>query len=247
MQALGKLILVELKLFIRDPITLVFTFVLPLIMFVVMGEVFGKSAGISEMYRGVNAMDYYTPAYVGVVIAAVGLIAIPVHLAGYREKGILRRLRASSLSVGSLFTAQLVVGLIITSVCMALLIVPAYFVYHIQAPHNLGLVIGGSLLSMLSFTALGICLGFILPSARAAQGVGLPVYFLMYMISGAAPPRGVMTAVMQHVGEATPLWYVTSVVQDAWLGYGWNVGASLIVAAVLAVAAGLTLFLTKRE
>jgi ABC-2 type transport system permease protein len=247
MKALGKLILVELKLFVREPIALVFTLIMPLIMFIVMGEVFGKAADVSAIYRGVNAMDYYTPAYIGVVIAAVGLIAIPVHLAGYREKGILRRLRASSLSVGNLFLSQLVVGLIITAVCMAVLIIPAVTLYHIAAPHNLALVIGGSVLAMLSFTCMGIMLGFILPSARAAQGVGMPLFFLMYVVSGSAPPREAMSSMMQNIGQALPLWHVTSVVQDAWLGYGWNVAASLILAGATLAAALITFLVFRKE
>ena len=49
MRALGKLILVELKLFVREPVTLVFTLILPFLILIVMGEVFGRNAGISEM------------------------------------------------------------------------------------------------------------------------------------------------------------------------------------------------------
>src|SRR5512135_3758660 len=99
MRGLLKLTLVELKLFLREPVTLVFTLILPLIMLIVMGEVFGRTADSSVYYRNVMAMDYYAPAYVGVVLAAIGLVAIPVHLAGYRERGVLKRFSASSLPV----------------------------------------------------------------------------------------------------------------------------------------------------
>ncbi len=247
MRGLVKLTWLELKLFIREPITLVFTLGMPLIMFIVMGEVFGKAAGSDAIFRGVNAMDYYTPAYIGVVIAAVCIIAIPVHLAGYRERGILRRLRASSLSIRSLFAAQFMVSLIITVVCMAVLIVPAVVFYHIQTPHNIGLIILGSIVAMFAFTALGIFLGFVLPTTRAAQGVGMPLFFLMYVISGSAPPREVMSSVMQNVGQALPLWHVTSLVQDAWLGYGWNIIACIVLVGVMAAAAGITFLVFRRE
>ena len=78
MRALVKLTWVELKLFVREPVTLVFTLILPLIFLIVMGEVFGKNPSTDSAFRGVNAMDYYTPTYVGIVLAAVGLVAIPV-------------------------------------------------------------------------------------------------------------------------------------------------------------------------
>jgi ABC-2 type transport system permease protein len=247
MRALVKLTWVELKLFVREPVTLVFTLILPLIFLIVMGEVFGKNPGTDSAFRGVNAMDYYAPAYIGIVLAAVGLVAIPVHLAGYRERGILRRLRASSLSLRSLFAAQLLVSFLISIVCVAILILPSIFIYHIFMPFNLGFVIGGAILAMLCFTAIGIFLGFVLPSARATQGVGMPLFFFMYIMSGGGPPRAVMSPAMQKVGEIMPVWHTTSLVQDAWLGYGWNGFAALILVGYLVLAAGLTFLLFRRE
>lgn len=247
MQALAKLTWVELKLFVREPVTLVFTLILPLIFLIVMGEVFGKNPSTDSVFRGVNAMDYYTPTYVGIVLAAVGLVAIPVHLAGYRERGILRRLQASSLSLRTLFTAHFLVSFIISIVSVAILIVPAVFIYHIFMPINLGLVIGGAIIAMFCFTALGIFLGFVLPSARAAQGVGMPLFFFMYMMSGGGPPRAVMSLPMQKVGEVFPVWHTTSLVQDAWLGYGWNSFAALILVGYLVLAAGITFLLFRKE
>jgi ABC-2 type transport system permease protein len=247
MRALAKLTLVEMKLFMREPVTLVFTLILPLIILVVMGEVFGKAPGTGEAFRGVNAMDYYTPVYLGVVMAAVGVIAIPVHIAGYRERGILRRLQASSLSISRLFLAQLIVGLIITIVSVCILLVPAILVYHIKMPHSPGLILLGALLSMVAFVMLGVFLGFILPTARAAQGVGMPLWFIMFIISGAGPPRAVMSPIMQDVGQVLPLWHTTSLIQDIWLGSGWNLVASGVMVGVLVAAAAISFLIFRRE
>jgi ABC-2 type transport system permease protein len=173
-----------------------------------------------------------------VVVAAIGLVSIPVHISGYRERGILRRLRASSLSITSLITSQLVVSLIITLLCLVILIAVAVVFYHIVMPHDLGLVIAGSVIAMLTFVACGIFLGVVLPNARTAQGVGMPLWFLMFMLSGSGPPRGVMSSVMQDVGLVMPTWHTTSLIQDAWLGYGWNVSASIVLIGIL-LAAGV--------
>jgi ABC-2 type transport system permease protein len=247
MRGLLKLTWVELKLFLREPVTMVFTLILPLIILIVMGEVFGRSPANNPYYRGVNAMDYYAPAYIGVVMAAIGLVAIPVHLAAYRERGILRRFSASSLSVRSLFGSQVAVSFVIALVCVLVLMLAAVLIYHIQAVNSLPLVIGAALVAMLSFITLGIFLGFILPSARSAQGVGIVLFFLMFMISGAGPPRGVMSALMQDVGRVLPVWHATDLIQDAWLGYGWNVIASLVLAGVMIFAAALSYWLFSRE
>ena len=85
MRSLLKLTLVEFKLFVREPITLVFTLALPIIFLFVMGGVFGNTAN-PKVYRGVGAMDYYMPSYFGLVMMAVGTVALPVHIASYRER-----------------------------------------------------------------------------------------------------------------------------------------------------------------
>ena len=231
----------------REPVNLVFTLILPVMILITMGEVFGRAAGVSSMYRDVNAMDYYIPAYIGVVMAAIGLVSIPVHIAGYRERGVLRRLRSSSLSMKSLIAAQVVVSVIITLVCVAVLIAVAVIVYHIQMPHSIGLVILGGIVAMLAFVAIGLFLGLVLPNSRTAQGVGMPLWFFMFMLSGSGPPRGVMTAVMQNAGRATPTWHSTSLLQDAWLGYGWNNPAFLVLLGFLVVAAAIAYLIFRRE
>lgn len=248
MRALRKLILTELKLHIREPVSLVFTLVLPFIILIVMGEVFGRNAGDNlAYYRFVNPMDYYAPAYIGVVMLAIGVVAIPVHIAGYREFGILRRFNASSVPMRTLFLSQAAVSVLITVVCVFILIIPSVFIYHINAPHSLGLVLISSALAMLSYVVLGLFLGFILPSARAAQGVGIVLFFFMFMLSGGGPPRGVMSPIMQDVGRIMPAWHTTGLLQDAWLGYGWNVGDSLVMAGYMVAALVLTWCIFRRR
>lgn len=246
-KAVAKLTWVEIKLFLREPITIVFTLALPLIMLITMGEVFGKAPADPRAFRGVGAMNYYAPSYIGLVIASIGLIALPVHLAGYRERGVLRRLRASSLPPWGLFLSQVAVCFMISVVCAILLVIPTLVIYDVVLPASPGLLLVAFVLCTLSFAALGVLLGSVLPTTRAAQGVGMPLFFLMFVLSGTGPPREVMTLTMQRVGEAMPLWYVVTLMQDIWLGFGWNVGASLIVMGILLLTAAVSFFAFRWE
>ena len=45
---------------------------------------------------------------------------------------------------------------------------------------------------------------------------------------------------MRDVGKATPIWYVIELLQDPWLGFGWQVIASLIVGGITLVATAIT-------
>lgn len=243
MRTLLKLSWVELKLFIREPITVIFTLALPVIFLFVMGGVFGNEADTGDngmiVFRGVGPLDYYIPAYFALVMMAIGTVALPVHLAGYRERGVLRRLRASSISVWSVLGSQLVVSFVIAVAGCILILICGILAYSPHMPQEVGLLILAFLLGLVSFTAFGFFLGAVLPSTRAAQGLGLILFFVMMILGGAGPPPEVLTGAMDTVGQITPLRHVILILQDPYLGLGWNVQASLIVAGITVVATAL--------
>ena len=56
-------------------------------------------------------------------------------------------------------------------------------------------------------------------------------------ISGSGPPPEVLPDSLNNVAEATPLKHVIVLIQDPWLGFGWNNAELAIVSAILVVAA----------
>lgn len=242
MKSLLKLTWVELKLFFREPLTMVFTFALPIVFLLVLGEVFGNKPDTSTLhvYRGVGAVNYYNPAYIALVLASIGIVTMPIHLTAYRERRVLKRFHASSFSLWDVIGSQILVAFGIAVISSILLTIVSILVYKSDAPKMWGLLIPAFILGTLCFTSLGVLLGAILPNTRAAQGVGLVLFFVMMMIGGAGPPREVLGAVMRGVGDATPIWYVIELIQNPWLGFGWEVNASLIVVGITIAATALT-------
>jgi ABC-2 type transport system permease protein len=238
MRVLTKLTWVEIKLFIREPITVVFTLALPIIFLFVMGGVFGNTPN-PDIYRGVGAMNYYMPSYFGLIMMAIGTVALPVHLTGYREHGILRRFRASSFSVWSVLGSQLIVSFIIAIIGSILVMILGVVTYHPALPVNIGQLIAAFILGTICFTAFGFFLGAVMPSTRAAQGIGLILFFVMMIVGGAGPPPEVLTGAMGVIGDITPLRHVILMLQNPYLGFEWYTSASLITVGVTIVSAAL--------
>ena len=232
--AIGKLAWAELKLMTRDPLVLTFVFAFPVVTMLIIGGAFGTKP--NPGFDNADPAHWYVASYLTVVIGATGLVMLPVHLASYRERGVLRRFAAAGFPRWSFAIAQLIVGLMTTAVACALLLAVAAPVYGIPAVHDAWRVAVALSLGAVAFVSIGVLLGSLLPSARSAQAVGLLIFFPSFLLGAGGPPPRVMGSVVRKVADPLPLTLLTNAVREPWLGLGTATG-SLIAVAALTVAA----------
>ena len=227
----------ELLLLLREPVTLVFALALPVVNVVVLGGVFGDQPDpTGAVFRGVGGSTYYTPAYIALVSASVGLISVPTQLAGYRERGVLRRLRASGLPVSAVLSAQLAVGLGLAAVGAVVVTAVSFLTNDPARPADVPGLVVAFLVGTVALILLGLVLGALLPTARAAQGAGVLIWFVLLILGGAGPPPEVLPSAMGAVGRMTPLRPLVIALQDPWFGSGWNVGMLAVLVGIGALS-----------
>ena len=238
-----KLTWIELKLFLREPTTIVFTFAFPVVLLFVLGEVFGNQQGATDehVFGAIGAMNYYAPAYMAVVTMSVGVIMLPARLTDYRSGGVLRRFRASLVPVWAVLGSQVLAALVLGIIGAFLVAAFAGAFYPVHLPESFGGLAAGFVLSSAAFAALGTLLGAIMPSPRAAQGAGLMLFFVMLFVSGASVPTEVMSDTMKRIGDFLPLTYSVDILQAAWYGSGWDWVAAIVLAAIIIAAGWLSL------
>jgi ABC-2 type transport system permease protein len=230
----ARLIRAEFRLTLRDPLVLTFVLVFPIVTMLIIGGAFGTQP--DPAFEHQNPAHWYVASYFTVVIAAVGLVMLPVHLAAYRERGVLRRFAAAGFPRWSFALAELVLGLATIAVAGLLLLAVAAPTYGIPAVHDPGRVALGLLFGAIGFISIGILLGTLLPSARAAQAVGLMLFFPSFLLGAGGPPPHVMGSALRHVGDALPLTWVTTSIRQPWLGIGTPTGTLVAVVALAVVA-----------
>jgi ABC-2 type transport system permease protein len=236
--ALWKLTWTEIKLLVREPVTMIFTFAFPLFVLLVLGGIFGNERVTGGTFQDVLAMDVYVPGYIGLVVASIGMISLPVHLAAYRERGVLRRFRASGLKELTYFGSQTVVAVLIAVVGGLLVYLLGTLVYDASPPDSLWRVLLTALVGVATFAAIGILLAGLLPSARAVQGAGLLLWFTMMFLSGTASPLELLPSWLLHVGQALPLYHLVQALQQPW-NDGTMDWEELLVTALYGAAAGV--------
>ena len=231
-----RLFATELRLLARDPFTVVFVVVFPIVTMLILGASFG-----TEPAHGfpVNPSHWYVASYFTVVIGAIGLIMLPVHIATYRERGVLRRFAAAGFPRWSFAMAQLAVGLIAVAVGGGLLLVVATPVYGVPSPDQPARVLAGIAAAAVAFVSIGVLLGTILPSARAAQSVGLLLFFPSFLLGVGGPPPSAMPDWLRAVTDRLPLAVANRAIREPWLGLGTATGALVVTLAIATAATAL--------
>jgi ABC-2 type transport system permease protein len=233
MNSLIRLIRTEAKLFLREPVGLLFVVGFPALVVLVLGGVFDDN---DPGFAGVTPSAYYVAAYFGVVLAAVGFIMLPVHLASYRERGVLRRFQASHFPSWALPVAWIVVATVLSVVGFAVLLGTAKVAYGVPTVLHPAATLAAIALSVATYLSVGVLLGLLLPSARAAQGVGLALFFPSFLLGGAGPPPAAMPSVMRTISNALPMTQAVRAIQHPWLGTGPSTGIRLGVLAAICIA-----------
>lgn len=225
-----KLMLVEFKLFLREPEAFFFTLVFPVLLLLIFGGIYGNEP--TPLFGGRGTVEMSVPAYMAIIIATTGLMSIPISVATDREKRVLRRLRATPVRPQAILIAWIVVYFVITLVGVLLLVLVGKVVYNLRFEGNPLNVFLAFTLSTLSFSAFGFMVASLAPTARTATVAGMAFFFPMIFLSGATIPWQIFPEAMRQVGRILPLTYVVQLLQGLWFGESW--GEHLVKVGVLA-------------
>ncbi|WP_157008845.1 ABC transporter permease [Agromyces laixinhei] len=217
MTALTKLTTTETKLFFRDPMNVALGLGLAPILLIILGLVPAFREPIADL-GGVRTIDLYMPILVAVAIATFGVFILPQLTAGYRAKGVLRRMRTTPVKPATLLGAQLVMGTVMTVGLMVLLLAIARLAFGVALPQNVLAYLVSFVLATAATGALGLVVAALAPSASSANGIGLALYFPMLFFAGLWIPRASMHPILVTISDFTPLGAGVASLQDAAAG-----------------------------
>jgi len=227
----------EVKLLVREPLVLVVSLLFPILL---MALLLASFSGDSDpIFGGLDGTEFYVTSYLAAAIAAMGFMGTPTHLASYRDSGVLRRFRAAGMPGRSVVAAQVVVMAVLAVVGALAMLGLAYAGFDLAAPASIGGVAAGFGAGILAFAGIGALLGSIMPSARAAQGLGLLLFFGTFFLVGGGPPPGVLPDALNDAAGLTPTGLLVDAIRTPWHGGGLDVPA--LVALVAIAVAGFAL------
>jgi ABC-2 type transport system permease protein len=229
MKSLVALTRTETRLLSREWAAVLFAFAFPPITLLVLAGAFGDTP--DEGFGGVLPADFYVTGYVGVPLGALALIGLPVVLASYRERDVLRRFAVFGVQTSTVVAAQALVTAGLVVLAAATVLAVAAPTYGIPAVGDSLAVSAGFVVGTVTMIVLGVALGLAVRTARAAQALGLLIFFPMWLLSGGGPPPDVMSEPMRRIADVLPLTHAVAAVRDPWLGTG-GVGVHLLVLSI---------------
>src|SRR5271167_2704204 len=241
MRGLWKLIWIEIKIFLREPLGAFGTIVFPVLIFLVVGRVTGRRMAPSSLADN-GFLQVSLPVIVSLLIAVSAVLSLVTIISIYREGGILKRLRATPLRPQTILTAHVLVKLLLSAATLVLMVAAGkrYSPVGIHVP-----LVGFTmalLISTCSILSIGFVIASLVPTARFAQPIGAVIMYPMIAVSGLFLPVESLPPVLHALARVTPLTYAVSLLQGIWTGEGWaaHVGDVAALAAVFAVCTALS-------
>jgi ABC-2 type transport system permease protein len=222
------------KTFWRDPASVFFTVLLPLIFLFIFATSFGNET-IDEL-GGIKVSTYYVPAIITLAVISATLVSPVISLTQDRENGVLKRVRGTPLP-SWVFIAGRVGNAVVISLLMAVLVtLIGRIVYGVAIPDTtlpallLTLIVGAA-----AFNCMGIALTAAIPSQDAAPAVTNAVALPLYFISGIFIPQNEIPDGVLHVADLFPFRHFFVAFFDtfdpATTGTGIELGNLAVVAA----------------
>ncbi|HEY7132416.1 MAG TPA: ABC transporter permease [Candidatus Limnocylindrales bacterium] len=244
MNEFRALIVTEAKLIAREPVTWLAAIALPTVILLIFGSVFGPTEPDPAL-GGLRFIDVFVPSLVVITVGTLGIQTLPIRLATYREKGVLRRLSTTPAHPVRLLAAQLAIYLATAVVALVLLVIVAHVAFDVPWPGDPIGYVATFLLGMGSLFAIGLVVAAIAPSSRVATAVAIPMFFVVMFLGGVYLPRVYLPDVLIRIGEYTPPG--VQGLQDAWMGIAPQVAPLLGMALLTVVLGGLAVRLFRWE
>jgi ABC-2 type transport system permease protein len=225
---------IESKLFLREWTGVFFVFALPVGLLTIFSLVSGGNDGSD----GVPTSFLPTMA-IGIGISMLGMATLPMILASYREKGILRRMSTTPVRPVKVLVAQLLLHLAAAVVVIALIVGIGKVAFGADLPASpLRFTVAAVLYSGCQLS-IGLLIAAFVSTGRAAGIVGNILFFPSMFFAGVWTPGDLMPESLRWLRDITPMGAGMSGMQDAWTG-GWP-GAAHTVAmlTVTALCVGL--------
>jgi ABC-2 type transport system permease protein len=234
----------EQRLYWRSHELAFFTFLFPVLIFVLLGSVYGKDKIKSE--HGVKGSHYLLAGMLGYGLASTAFAGLAIIVVIRRESAILKRLRGTPLPAWAYVAATVTSAILVFALEAIVLVVLARVLFGVPFPTKVFSLVVALLLGAFAFAAMGIGLTTVIRSAEGSSAVVNAVYLPMAFISGSFWSPHAYPRFLEVIADILPLTYFIRLMRDIVLHQAqiWNEGTAV---GVIAAWGAVGLFFAVRK
>jgi ABC-2 type transport system permease protein len=205
---------VEQLLFWRNREAAFFTFLLPVLFFLVFGSIYGNSTITKEHLR---AAPFLEAGMIGYGVASTAFAGLAISMVVRRESGVLKRVRGTPLPPATYLLAVLVSTFVVFLIETVLIIAIGRLFFSVGLPDQPFSLFAALVAGSLAFAALGLGLTGFIRSAEGSSAVVNFVYLPTAIISGTFFTPKEYPAFLRAIADVLPLTYFTKLMRDVML------------------------------
>ncbi len=222
------------KTFWRDPASVFFSVMLPLIFMFILATIFGNQE--IEALGGIKLVTYYVPAILTLGVISATLVSPAISITQDRENGVLKRIRSTPLPSWVFIAGRAGNAIVVSVVMLVLVTLIGRIVYGVEIPgRTLPAALVALVIGAVAFCCLGFALSTVIPSMDAAPAITNAVALPLYFISGIFIPENEIPDGVLHVANVFPFRHLFdaffSAFDPATTGAGFELGDLAVVAA----------------
>ncbi len=216
MKTFSTLLKNELKLNIRNMNMVIFAIILPLVVLVILGFLYGTSSAADD--ADYTFLEQSIGALCAISVCAGGLMGLPLVVSEYRERKILKRFQVTPISPVMLLAVEFLIYVIYALVSLLTLLLVSMVFWGVRMDGSWVAFIGSWILTTVSTLSIGMMVGGIAKNTKTASVIACLLYFPMLIFSGATLPFEVMPEIMQKVISVFPLTQGIQLLKATFLG-----------------------------
>jgi ABC-2 type transport system permease protein len=220
LRSLLKLTWVEIKIFVREPMGVLGTVGIPVLIFIGLGKTLAGAP--KETPRLPDVFGAGLPVLAILFIAIGSVLSLVAIISIYREGGILKRLRATPLRPQIILTAHVLVKLLFTALTIGLLLLAGRRFFPIAPQASPVSLAAAVLFATISILAIGFVIASIVPTARFAQPIGSAILYPMLAVSSIVGSGRDLPAGWRLAANLLPTTHAVSLLDGIWSGGGWG-------------------------
>ena len=234
MKAYKTLLKTEMKLSLRGMDMLIFAIIMPIIVLVILGVIYGnqpafEGADYTFIQQSFGALST-------IAICAGGIMGLPLVVSDYRAKQILKRFKVTPISPVTILLVELTIYFLYSLISLLSLIAIATIFFNFSMQGSIFYFLLGWSLVIVSMFSIGMMVGGIAKNSKVAGIMASVLYFPMLIFSGATLPYEVMPTALQKVVNILPLTQGIKILKGATLGTEMNhILLPIIVMVVIAI------------